>query len=216
MGEQYFARRPASRRRPSEIRVSVRGHPFTFLTDAGVFSRGELDRGTELLLEAIEVGPCELILDLGCGYGAIGIVAAYLSHDGHVILTDLNERAIGLARKNVAANRITNAEVRMGDLYGPVAGMAFDHIVCNPPIRAGRAVVDRIVAEAPAHLLDDGTLWLVARTKQGADSLRNLIAAAFGHADVVKRGSGFKVLRATKARIVSEGERETPTGLLNP
>src|SRR2546428_12227858 len=184
MGERYFSRPVARCCRPSEIRVSVRGHPFTFLTDAGVFSRGELDRGTELLLEAIEVGPCELIMDLGCGYGAIGIVAARLSHDGHVILTDLNERAIGLARKNVAANRITNAEVRMGDLYGRVAGMAFDHIVGNPPIRAGRAVVDRIVAEAPAHLLDDGTLWLGARAQQGADSLRNLLAAAFRQPDV--------------------------------
>src|SRR3989442_14233504 len=143
MGEQYFARRPASRRRPAEIRVSVRGHPFTFLTDAGVFSRGDLDRGTELLLEALEVGPCELILDLGCGYGAIGIVAARLSDGGHVILTDVNERAVGLARKNVTANGVGNAEVRLGSLYEPVGGLAFDHILCNPPIRAGRGVVDR-------------------------------------------------------------------------
>ena len=178
--------------------MSVRGRPFTFLTDAGVFSRGELDRGTELLLEALEVGPCELILDLGCGYGAIGIVAARLSDGGHVILTDLNERAVGLARGNVAENRITNADVRMGNLYEPVAGMAFNHIVCNPPIRAGRAVVDRIVAEAPAHLREGGTLWLVARTKQGAESLRARMAVAFGAADVVKRGGGFKVLCATK------------------
>src|SRR2546428_13837936 len=116
MGEQYFARRPASRRRPSEIRVSVRGHPFTFLTDAGVFSRGELDRGTELLLEAIEAGPCELIPDLGRGYRALGIVAAYLSHDGHAILTDLHERGLGPARKNGAARRLPNAAGRTGDL----------------------------------------------------------------------------------------------------
>ncbi len=198
MGEHYFARRPASRRRPAEIHVTVRGLPFAFHTDAGVFSRGELDRGTELLLAALEVGPRDLILDLGCGYGAIGIVAAGLSDGGHVILTDVNERAVALARENVVANRIANAEVRTGDLYDSVADMPFNHIVCNPPIRAGRAVVDRIVAEAPVHLLDGGSLWLVARTKQGADSLRDRMAAAFGSADVVKRGSGFKVLRATK------------------
>src|SRR2546425_11633104 len=132
MGEQYFARRPASRRRPAEFHVSVRGHAFRFRTDAGVFSRGELDRGTELLLEAIEIGPCELILDLGCGYGAIGIVAARLSEGGHVILTDVNERAVALARKNVAANGVGNAEVRLGSLYEPVAEFAFNHILCNP------------------------------------------------------------------------------------
>src|SRR2546428_10951693 len=135
MGEQYFARRPASRRRPAEFHVSVRGHAFRFRTDAGVFSRGELDRGTELLLAALEVGPCDLIMDLGCGYGVVGIVAARLSEGGHVILTDVNERAVALARKNIAANRIANAEVRLGDLYEPVRDMAFDHIVCNPPIR---------------------------------------------------------------------------------
>jgi len=198
MGEQYFARRPKSRRRPEEIRLAVQGHPFTFQTDAGVFSRGEIDRGTELLLAALEIGRCELILDLGCGYGVIGIVAARLSEGGHVILTDVNERAIALARQNIAANEIENAEVRLGTLYEPVADMVFNHIVCNPPIRAGRGVVDRMIAEAPTHLLDGGSLWLVARTRQGADSLRRRMAEAFGSAEIVKRGSGFKVLRATR------------------
>jgi len=110
----------------------------------------------------------------------------------------VNERAVSLARKNVAANGVGNAEVRLGSLYEPVAGLAFDHILCNPPIRAGRAVVDRIVSEAPSHLLPGGRLWLVARTRQGADSLRQRMAKAFGTAEIVKRGSGFKVLRATK------------------
>ena len=178
--------------------MAVRGHAFAFRTDAGVFSRGGLDRGTELLLAALAVGPCQSILDLGCGYGAIGIVAARLSEGGHAILTDVNERAVTLARGNLAANGIRNAEVRLGNLYEPVAGMAFDHIVCNPPIRAGRGIVDCIIAEAPGHLLDGGSLWLVARTKQGADSLRHRMAAAFGTAEVVKRGSGFKVLRSVK------------------
>ncbi len=201
MSEQYFAGHPKSKRLPAEIQAAVRGQSFTFRTDAGVFSRTEIDRGTELLLAALEVGPCELILDLGCGYGAIGIVAARLSEGGHVILTDVNERAVALARKNIAANGIANAEVRQGDLYEPVRDMAFDHIVCNPPIRAGRAIVDRIVSEAPTHLLNGGTLWLVARTRQGADSLQKRMAASFGSAEVVRRGSGFKVLRSTKVGI---------------
>ena len=199
MGEQYFERRPASRRRPAELHVTIRGESFAFRTDAGVFSRSGLDRGTELLLEALDVGPCELILDLGCGYGAIGIAAARWSEGGHVILTDVNERALGLARANVAANRVPSAEVRPGPLYEPVAGMAFDHIVSNPPLRAGRATVDRIVAEAPAHLLSGGSLWLVARTRQGADALRSRMEGIFGNAIVAKRGSGYKVLRSTKA-----------------
>jgi 16S rRNA (guanine1207-N2)-methyltransferase len=199
MGEQYFERRPASRERPAEIRVTIRGHTFTLRTDAGVFSRTKLDRGTELLLKALHVGPCEVILDLGCGYGALGIAAARLSEGGHVILTDVNERAASLARANLTANQIRNAEVRLGPFYEPVGGMAFHHIVSNPPIRAGRAVVDRIVREAPAHLLAGGRLWLVARTRQGADALRDRMEDAFGNAAIAKRGSGYKVLQSTKS-----------------
>ena len=199
MGEQYFARRPASRRRPAEIRVSVRGRPFTFLTDAGVFSRGELDRGTELLLAALEVGPCELILDLGCGYGAIGIVAARLSDGGHVILTDLNERAVRLARGNVAEEELAREREDESDRGGRDGTRHRARRIGDNHTGAGhRCDVDRIVAEAPAHLREGGTLWLVARTKQGAESLRTRMAVAFGAADVVKRGGGFKVLRATK------------------
>jgi len=199
MGEQYFSKRPASRRRPSEIEAVIRGNTFTFRTDAGVFSRGELDRGTQLLIDALDIGACETILDLGCGYGAIGIVAASLSEGGRAFLTDVNERAVSLARKNIAGNGIANAEVRRGPMYEPVSDMLFDKIVCNPPIRAGRKVVDGIIAEAPAHLLENGSLWLVARTRQGADSIRSRMADAFGNAEIVKRGSGFKVIRSVKA-----------------
>src|SRR5256886_13271978 len=111
MGGQYFEKRPASKRRPAQISVTIRGHTFTFHTDSGVFSRDELDRGTELLLEAVEVGPRETILDLGCGYGVIGIVAARLTEGGHGILTEVNQRAPGLAAANLPPNRIPNAEV---------------------------------------------------------------------------------------------------------
>jgi 16S rRNA (guanine1207-N2)-methyltransferase len=198
MGEHYSSPRPSSRRRPAESLVSVRGLTLRLRTDAGVFARSGLDRGTELLIEALDLGPCELVLDLGCGTGAIGLAASRLSEGGHVVLTDINERAVRLARENLRVNAVANAEVRKGDLYAPVEGMAFDHIVSNPPLRAGRAVVDRIVSEAPAHLLDGGRLWLVARTRQGAEALRRRMADTFGDAAIVKRGSGYKVLRATK------------------
>jgi 16S rRNA (guanine1207-N2)-methyltransferase len=199
MGEQYFERRPRSTHRPGQFAIRVRGHAFTFETDAGVFSGRGLDRGSELLLKALEVGPCESILDLGCGYGVLGIVAARLSEGGHVLLTDVNERAAALAKANLKANDIRNAEVRIGPLYEPVADMAFDHILVNPPIRAGRGTVDRIVAEAPTRLLIGGSLWLVARTRQGADAIRARMVQAFGNATIVKRGSGFKVLRSAKS-----------------
>jgi len=201
MAEQYFEKRPTSRPRVATFRATLRGHSLVFRTDTGVFSRAGVDRGSELLLAALEIGPCELVLDLGCGYGVLGVVAARLAEGGHVTLTDVNERAAALARKNLEANGIRNAEVRTGDLYEPVRDLVFDHIVCNPPIRAGRAVVDRLVRDAPGHLHEGGRLWLVARTRQGADALRGRMREAFGNAEVVKRGSGYKVLRSVKESL---------------
>jgi len=198
MAEQYFARRPRSRRRPRTFEVTIRGRRFRFHTEGGVFSSRGLDRGSELLLRALELGPCDLILDLGCGYGALGTVAAGLAPGGHAILSDINRRAVSLAKRNLRANKITNAEVRHGNLYEPIGGMAFDHIVCNPPIRAGRRIIHRIIDEAPDHLLEGGHLWLVARSKQGADTLAGRMRETFGGVEVVARGSGYKVLRSEK------------------
>src|SRR2546423_9860516 len=104
MGGQYFEKRPASKRRPAQISVTIRGHPFTFHTDSGVFSRDELDRGTELLLEAVDLGPCETILDLGCGYGVVGIVPARLTAGRPVNLTEVNDRAASQTGTHLAAH----------------------------------------------------------------------------------------------------------------
>ena len=90
------------------------------------------------------------------------------------------------------------ADVREGALYAPVEGLAFDHIASNPPIRAGKAVVHGIVDGAPAHLLDGGSVWLVARTAQGAPSLMRKMEDVFGNAEVVARGGGFRVLRSAR------------------
>ena len=196
MEDHYFASRPRAAHRLETIRATLRGRTFVFTTDAGVFSRGKLDRGTELLANALAVAPDAHVLDVGCGYGALGIVAATLAANGRVVLTDVNERAVDLAARNVRANAVPHAEVRLGAFYGPVAEEAFDAIVCNPPIRAGRAVVFRIVDEAREHLRPGGSFWIVARTKQGAVPIADRVASVFGGCDVVARGSGYRVLRS--------------------
>lgn len=197
MSEQYFERRPSARHAPRKIHALLRGRSLVFETDAAVFSRKEIDRGTELLIDALAVGPCESLLDLGCGYGPIGISIAADVEGVHVIMTDTNRRAVGLARKNASRNDV-RIEPRVGTLYEPVEGLFFDHIASNPPIRAGKTVVYGIVDGGPAHLLEGGSLWLVARSRQGAPSLREKLRATFGNADIVARGSGFWVLRAIR------------------
>jgi len=196
VAEHYFSRRPGARHREATIRATLQGHTIVLLTDAGVFSARTIDRGTELLAGSLAVAPDAHVLDLGCGYGVLGILAAMLAPNGRVVMTDVNERAVDLAARNIRTNAVPHAEARLGAFYTPVAGEAFDAIVCNPPIRAGKAVVHRIVDEAPSHLRSGGSLWLVARTRQGAKSLAERMAAVFGSCDTVARGSGYRVLRS--------------------
>ncbi len=196
MDDHYFAAKPASRHRESTIRASLHGRTFVFLTDAGVFARGRLDRGTQLLATALAVAPDAHVLDVGCGYGVLGIVAATLAPNGRVVMTDVNARAVDLAARNIRANAVPHAEARLGAFYEPVAGETFDAIVSNPPIRAGKAAVFAIVDGARARLRPGGSLWLVARTRQGAQSLYDRVATVFGGCDIVARGSGYRVLRS--------------------
>jgi len=200
VADQYFARRPAARSQRFEFSAAIRGHTFRFVSDRGVFSKSRVDRGTELLAEALEVRPGETLLDLGCGIGVLGIAIAKTTEAGRVWMTDVNERAVALAARNASRNGVGNrAIVKAGEFYAPVRDLAFAHIATNPPIRAGQNTVRQMIDEAPDHLLDGGALWLVARTRQGAPSLQDRMRVTFGHADVVARGSGYRVLRSTFA-----------------
>ncbi|NPV54030.1 MAG: class I SAM-dependent methyltransferase [Firmicutes bacterium] len=198
MVEHYYSREPAAPRREREIRCTLRGREYTFITDSGVFSKSRIDPGTELLIEAMTILPHDVVLDLGCGYGPIGIVAANLASHGRVYLVDVNERACELARRNIGRNGILNAEVRCGEGLSAVDGIEFDAILSNPPIRAGKAVVYGMIEEAREHLRPGGTMWMVARTKQGARSLRARIQEVFGNAREVEKGGGYRVICTEK------------------
>jgi len=193
MNEHYYTVQPASLRQPVIYEDTLRGMPFKFWTDHGVFSRGHTDPGTEEIIKAMDLAGAERILDLGCGYGIIGIVAAKLAPQARVILTDLNERAIELARRNIETNQAPNAEARPGSGYQPVAGESFDVILTNPPIRAGNTVVFDLIAGAPAHLNPRGRFYLVARTKQGARTFAAEMARHLADVRQVEQGSGYRV-----------------------
>jgi 16S rRNA (guanine1207-N2)-methyltransferase len=190
---------PSVPSRPREVELVFRGRKYRFLTDRGVFAYRGVDRGTRLLLAALEIGPEDEVLDLGCGYGVVGIVAASLAPRGRAVLVDVNARAVELARENARRCGVSNVEVLHGDLYAPVAGRTFDVVATNPPIRAGRAVVRAVVEGAPAHLKPGGRFYLVARTAQGARTLGRLVAEVFGQAEEVERGGGYRVYRARRS-----------------
>lgn len=194
----YFSPKPTSPSRRRWVRVAVGGRVLQFATDRQVFSYRAVDRGTRLLLDALEVGRADEVLDVGCGYGVVGIVAAARAPEGRAVLVDVNERAVALSRENARRNGLRNVEVLEGDLYGPVGGRRFDVVATNPPIRAGRAVVRALVEGAREHLRPGGRFYLVARTAQGARTLGRLVGEVFGNVEEVARGGGYRVYRAVR------------------
>jgi len=134
------------------------------------------------------------VLDIGCGYGAVGIVAAALNSKLRVVMTDVNSRAVRLAKKNVTLNKIFNVEVRYGYFYEPVEDLRFSCVLSNPPVSAGMETVRAIVKEALKVMMDDATFQMVIRSKIGAKTLPSLFNETFGNCTVLAREGGFRVL----------------------
>ena len=193
MTEHYYSENPVTAHDEREVIYQTLGLRFTCLTDAGVFSRDGLDMGTRILLEALP----ELhgrILDLGCGWGPVGVALGKKYSDAQLVLTDVNSRAAELAARNLAANGVTNAAVVQGDGFAAVEG-DFDAIVLNPPIRTGKTVIYAMFAEAAAHLKPDGALFIVIRKQQGAESAQKYLRSIYGDVERIAREKGYWVLR---------------------
>ena len=197
MNEFYYSAEPTSAHAEREIEIEALGVRSRCLTDAGVFSRDGLDTGTRAMLEALP----ELhgrVLDLGCGWGPVGVTLARKYPECEIVMTDVNHRAVELSRRNLARNG-AKAEVVQGDGFENVTG-TFDFILTNPPIRAGKAVIYRLFAEAKEHLADDGALILVIRKQQGAASAQKYLQTLFPTVTLLDRTAGFHILQAEPAR----------------
>jgi 16S rRNA G1207 methylase RsmC len=196
--DHYFSRHPSSKPRYGLIRAYLRGRFFEFYTASGVFSKKRVDSGTHLLIESMTLPEYGSLLDLGCAYGAVGVVAAVLKPHLRVFMVDVNERAIRLARMNAQRNNAANTEFRHGSLYGPVSDMLFDVILTNPPMSAGMKTVLLIIEQARFHLAQNGLFEIVVRSKVGGKRLANAIEEAFGNIEVLGRESGYRVLVSKK------------------
>lgn len=196
--EHYFAATPKSEVRFGVVHTRLRGETFKFLTASSVFSKKEVDPGTRLLIEAMQLPETGTVLDVGCGYGAVGIATATLNPRLHVIMTDVNVRAVQLARKNVKINKVRNAEVRCGCLYEPVKDLKFNCILLNPPVSAGMETVRALITEAPQVMTDKATFYMVIRSKIGAKTMPLVFNKTFDNCQVLAIKSGYRVLTAEK------------------
>ncbi len=197
--QHYFDQDPHTEHREKRLQVRLFGRDFEFVTDSNVFSRHALDYGTQVLIEAVardEQLPGRL-LDLGCGYGPVGIILKRLFPHLDVEMSDINHRAVELSRKNLGLNQVKYVKVQQSDGFEHIEG-TFDTITLNPPIRAGKKIIYSLFEQAYQHLNEGGHLYIVIQKKQGASSALKALQNLSGTVDRISRDSGYWVLRLRK------------------
>lgn len=199
MPDHYYTAQPQSDHKPARFEVPYRGYTLLFETDSGVFSRLEMDRGTEVLLHTLPENMTGAVLDMGCGYGALGVSLARANPDCRLTMADINERAVALAAVNAQANGVT-AETLVSNGFAALQDKRFDWIVTNPPIRAGKKVIYQMFADSANALTPNGSLILVIRKQQGAPSAQAYLQTLFTQVERSDRASGYWVLRCTSPR----------------
>lgn len=195
MSNMYYEKNPTIAHDVHELRVRLLETSMSFLTDAGVFSKKMVDYGSQVLLKSLHFKTGETVLDVGCGYGPIGLTLAKV-FGVQVTLIDINSRALELAQKNANRNQV-DAQIFQSNIYENVIGR-FDHIVSNPPIRAGKSVVHEVIAGAFDHLETGGTLTIVIQKKQGAPSAKAKMEEVFGNCQIIKKDKGYYILESVR------------------
>ena len=199
MTNHYYSRKPEVKSNRCTIIFQRHTHSIRFTTDAGVFSKKEVDFGTRTLLESFEAPEVEgPLLDVGCGYGPIGISIALEYPKRLVHMVDINERAVQLAAENAQANQVKNVKIYESEGFNSITENTFAAILTNPPIRAGKQVVHDILTKSYDHLVPNGELWVVIQKKQGAPSAKEKLEEIFEEVEVVKKNKGYFILKAVK------------------
>ncbi len=197
---QYFTNDPNVISKQRIISYHIFDKQFDFISDNGVFSKGKIDQGSIALLKTI-IPLNEIsgnILDLGSGYGTIGLTLASFFDDAKFTLVDINTRACALARLNLTRMQLKNVEVIESDCFENIKNNIFDVIVNNPPIRAGKKIIYKMFQESYEHLAQNGKLFVVIRKDQGAKTALEFIKSVFGNCKLIAREKGYHILKAIK------------------
>lgn len=197
MTEHYFSADPTSHFERVPVRARAWGHDLALTSGSGVFSRGRLDAGTAVLFRETEPPSPGTLLDLGCGYGVIGLALATASPGATVWAVDVNERALALATENAAS-------LRLGDRFRAVrpqqvpADLVFDEIWSNPPIRVGKRALHDLLSTWLPRLAPGGRAVMVVGKNLGADSLQRWLAEQGYPTTRLGSAKGFRVLETRR------------------
>ena len=200
--EHYFSEKQTSRFAIGKIKGVLRGREFEFYTAPGVFSKSDVDKGTQLLVNKMQI-PDGVVraLDLGCGYGVVGISVKKFYPDAEVVFTDVNPRAAILTKKNLSLHNLgfELKDVRRGDMFEKInPDEKFDVVLLNPPQTAGKKICFEMISGAKDFLKKGGTLQVVARHNKGGSELSKKMEEVFGNAaDIAKKG-GYRIYLSEK------------------
>ena len=199
MSDHYYSRTQNVESDPKYWNTELRDTKLRFKTDNGVFSKNDVDFGTRLLVDTFQMP--ELpgdILDVGCGYGPIGLTIAKTWRDRKLFMVDVNSRALALAKDNAGLNTLDNVFIKESDCLSSVIEQKFAVILTNPPIRAGKSVIYTIYEQSYECLLPNGELWVVIQKKQGASSTLDKLSSMFREIEVVAKKKGYFIIKAIK------------------
>lgn len=198
----YYDENPEVASDETTFTYSYDKHNITLTTDKGVFSKDKLDYGSDLLirtfLKSNPPGPKKKIVDVGCGYGPIGLMIAKIAPHHEVTMVDVNERALALAEKNKSINHIDNVLILKSDGLAQTVDNNYDFVITNPPIRAGKQVVHGILEDAYSKLSGDGSLYVVIQKKQGMPSAKKKMHEIFNNVEVIEKSKGYYILKSVK------------------
>ena len=199
MAEHYYSKNQSVDSKPKFWDFELRNVKFRFKSDNGVFSKSEVDFGSRVLIDSFQIPSINGdVLDVGCGYGPIGLSLAKLMPERTVHMVDVNERALELSRENAHLNRVSNVKVYESDRLMNIEQNEFAAIVTNPPIRAGKQVIFDIYEQSYEKLSSGGSLWVVIQKKQGAPSTMDKLESLFGNVEVVTKEKGYFILHSKK------------------
>lgn len=192
--DHYFSSNPTSESNEKLIEYHFAGRTLHLITDNGVFSKAHVDFATSLMLNTIIDEVKGEVLDLGCGYGVIGIAVASNPNVKKVTMCDVNHRALDLAKRNAEKNQVENVTIVESDGFANIED-TFDTIITNPPIRAGKAVIYQMYEDSKKHLKEGGCFFLVINKKHGAPSTMTYLKELFENVEVLEKKAGFHVIK---------------------
>ena len=195
--EHYFSKNPVSEPKENIVRYKLNNLELSFFTSSSVFSKRQIDKGTALLIKACRINIGAKVLDIGCGYGVVGISVSRLYPRTQVTMSDINERAIALAKKNSVINK-ADVNIISSDMFENIHE-SFNVILSNPPQSAGKKLCFELIVQSFLHLENGGSLQLVARNQKGGKELSKKMMEIFGNNLTIARKSGYHIYYSVKS-----------------